>query len=252
MERGNNIEDDADLLKWVLLAFPDRLVRRRQVAGTGVMVGGRGRLPCPESVVRDVEFFVAIDAREDRRGARVDAQVKLASMVRLEWVEELFPAQLRRERLTRYDESRRRVVSTTQLWYHDLLLREDTGAVTESEQAGSHLIEALQPQAAEFFRKNPAAARWLARIEFLSSAVPELNWPKFDDDVLGEILESVCQGKSRLDEIERTDLVPFLQGRLNAAQNRELHESRQVVSLPSTRQARLACEPTSPASRWRP
>ena len=244
---GTDLEDDAELLRWVLLAFPDRLVRRRQTTGTGVMVGGRGVCLAAESVVRDAEFFVAIDVREDRRGPRVDAQVKLASMVRLEWVEELFPAHLRRERLTRYDESRRRVVSTNQLWYHDLLLREDTGAVTESEQAGSHLIEAIHPQAAEFFRKNPAAAQWLSRIEFLSSAVPELNWPKFDDDVLREILESVCQGKSRLDEVERTDLVPFLQGRLNAAQNRELHESApQVVSLPSTRQARLAYEPGRP------
>ncbi len=173
MEPGNDIEDDAELLKWILLAYPDRLVRRRQALGTGVMVGGRGVCLASESVVRDVEFFVAIDVREDRRGSRVDAQVKLASMVRLEWVEELFAGQLRRERLTRYDESRRRVVSTTQLWYHDLLLREDTGAVIESEQAGSHLIVALQPQAAEFFRKNPAAAQWLSRIEFVSGAVPE-------------------------------------------------------------------------------
>jgi ATP-dependent helicase HrpB len=240
-------EEDAELLKWILLAYPDRLVRRRQTPGTGLMVGGRGVCLAHESVVRDAELLVAIDAREDRRAGVLEAQVKLASMVRLEWIEELFPAHLRRERLTRYDESRRRVVSTIQLWYHDLLLREDIAAAAEVERTGSHLLVALEPQVADFFQKSPAAALWLARIEFVSRTVPELNWPKFDEGVLGEILESVCQGKSRLEEVERTDLVPFLQSRLNAAQNRELLESApQVVSLPSSRQARLTYEPGRP------
>ena len=50
--------------------------------------------------------------RPSRRGV-LEVQVNLASMVRLEWLEELFPAHLRRERLTRYDESRQRVIGTT-------------------------------------------------------------------------------------------------------------------------------------------
>jgi ATP-dependent RNA helicase HrpB len=246
MKSGHEIESDDELLKWILLAYPDRLVRRRRHAGTGVMVGGRGVRLAPESVVGDAELFVAIDARDDRRGAVVEAQVTLASIVRLEWIEELFPDQLRRERVTRYDESRRRVVTTTQLWYHDLLLREDTGPSAELEHAGSHLVEALRPRAADLFRKS-AAAQWLARIDFVSRTVPELDWPIFDDELLSEILESVCEGKSRLEEVERTDLVPFLQCRLNAAQSRELLASApQVVSLPSTRQARLAYEPGRP------
>jgi ATP-dependent helicase HrpB len=243
----NELDDDTDLLKWILLAYPDRLAKRRQTHGTGVMVGGRGVSLAPESVVRDAELFVAIDAREDRRGGVLEAQVNLASIVRLEWLEELFPAQLRRERFTRFDETRRRVVSITQLWYHDLLLREDVGPAAELERTGSHLVEALRPEAAAFFGKNPLTAQWLARVEFVSRAIPELEWPSFDDEVLCEILEAVCQGKSMLEEIERTDLVPFLQSRLSSAQNRELHQSApQALSLPSTRQARLTYESGRP------
>ena len=77
--------------------------------------------------------------------------------------------------------------------------------------------------------------------------MPELNWPDFDDDVLYEILEAVCQGKSRLEEIEQADLVPFLQSRLTLAQSRELHESAPpTLSLPSARLARLVYESGRP------
>jgi ATP-dependent helicase HrpB len=246
-EPQSDLEADDDLLKWIFLAYPDRLVKRRGVHGTGVMVGGRGVCLAPGSVVRDAELFVAIDARDVRRGGVLEAQVELASMVRLEWLEELFPAHLRRERLTRYDEARQRVVTTTQLWYHDLILREDVGPPAESERSGLHLAEALHSQAADIFRHNPKSAQWMARAEFVRHAVPELNWPDFDDDVLYEILEAVCQGKSRLEEIEQADLVPFLQSRLTPAQSRELHESAPPsLSLPSARLARLIYEPGRP------
>ena len=35
-------QDDESLLKWLILAYPDRVVKRRGSAETGVMVGGRG------------------------------------------------------------------------------------------------------------------------------------------------------------------------------------------------------------------
>ena len=62
--------DDA-ILRWLFLAYPDRVVRRRGAEGTGVMVGGRGVRLAPGSVVRDAEFFLALDARgKPRRSAR--------------------------------------------------------------------------------------------------------------------------------------------------------------------------------------
>ena len=72
--------DEDTMLRWVLLAYPDRVVRRRGPSdATGVMVGGRGVRLAPESVVRDAEFFVALDPREERRGGTREAQVRIAS-----------------------------------------------------------------------------------------------------------------------------------------------------------------------------
>ena len=159
------------------------------------MVGGRGVCLGPESVVRDADLFVAIDAREDRRAGVLEAQVTLASVVRLEWLEELFPAHVRLEREIRYDEPRRRVVSTNQLWYHDLLLREDVIPSTEPEVAGPHLAEALRARAPSFFRSNPNAAQWLSRVDLLKRSLPELSWPDFSDRRLCRVARERLPGK---------------------------------------------------------
>ena len=245
--KSTDIDADDELLRLILLAYPDRVVKRRGLPGTGVMVGGRGVCLTPDSVVRDADLFIAIDAREDRRAGVLEVQVSLASVVRLEWLEQLFPAHVRHQCDTRYDEPRQRVVSTNQLWYHDLLLREDTMASPQEELAASHLAQAIRPQAANIFRENQVAASWLSRVEFLKRTMPELNWPEFSDDVLADLLEDVCQGKSRLEEVQRADLVPYLQSRLTPAQNRELQQSAPLtLSLPSGRQARLTYEPGRP------
>ena len=84
--------DEDTMLRWVLLAYPDRVVRRRGPSdATGVMVGGRGVRLTPESVVRDAEFFVALDPRDQRRGGTREAQVGIASALRVEWLEDALP-----------------------------------------------------------------------------------------------------------------------------------------------------------------
>ena len=159
----------------------------------------------------------------------LEAQVNLASTVRLEWLEELFPEHIRLTRATRYDESRQRVMSTNQLWYHDLLLREDVLPGAEPETASSHLATALRAQAASIFLASPNAAQWLSRAEFLRRTLPELDLPDFNDEVFADLLEAVCQGKSRMEEVERTDLIPFLRSRLTPVQVRALQEHAPIA-----------------------
>jgi len=239
--------DDEAVLKWLLLAYPDRVVKRRGAERTGVMVGGRGVRLGPESVLRDDEFYLALDARQDRRAALAEVKVSMGSRIEREWIEELFPTALRHERVLRYDESRRRVVCARELWYHDLLLCEDLSAAADPDRAGLVLGHTLRPQAGRLLRSNPHAALWLARLHFLKEALPELSWPELNDDVLADVLGLICQGKTSLDEVEKADVVSFLQSRLTPSQVRELKESApQAILIPSGRQARLTYEPGRP------
>jgi ATP-dependent helicase HrpB len=243
---GANVDEDA-VLKWLLLAFPDRVVKRRGAAGGGLMVGGRGARLGPDSVVREAELFLALDARTDRRNGALEAQVNIASEVREEWLEELAPESLRRERVMHFDESRGRVVAVRRLWYHDLLLREDAATSGAAEDAGHVLAQALRPEAASLIRANPQAAQWLARLEFLRTHLAELNWPDVDDAALASVLDLVCEGKTARTEVESADVVPYLQARLSHAQMRELAESAPLaLTIPSGRSLRLQYEPGRP------
>ena len=233
------------MLRWILLAYPDRLVRRRGHEATGVMVGGRGVRLRPDSVVRDDEFFVALDPRQDRRGSTLEARVRIASAVRVEWLEESFPQSLRRERSVRFDEERQRAVGITSLWYRDLLLREDRNARVEPSEASAALAVSLSARSGEFVRGDEAASNWLARLGFLRRTMPEASWPEFDDESLGAVIADACVGKRTTDEVRRSSLVPLLKGAIDARS--ESSNGRTGPREP----ARSQRQPNSPGLRIR-
>jgi ATP-dependent helicase HrpB len=173
--------------------------------------------------------------------------VGLASAVRFEWLEDLFPERLRRERAALFDQARQRAVGVTRLWYRDLLLREDRSAALDPDLASDTLAAALRPRAAEFFHRDEAAAQWLARLDLLRRWMPEGDWPEFDDRVLAELLASACSGKRSVEELERSPLVPLLQGRLTFPQNRLLDEQApERLTVPSGQRIRLSYAPGRP------
>jgi len=246
--RHRNEPEGADreeaLLKLLILAYPDRVTKRRGAEETGVMVGGRGVRLAPESVVRQGELFLALDPREERRRGTLELRVSIASEARLEWLEELVPQSIRRERPTRYDDDRERVVSVNQLWYEDLLLREAPAPPADSREASTALFEALRPRVEAIFRDDAAAAAWLARYEFVRLALPELEWPEIAAEALAEQLEYICQGKSKAREVREAPKVPYLVGMLSPDQARELDQSApETLTLPSGRRVRPSYEP---------
>jgi ATP-dependent helicase HrpB len=155
---------EEDLLKLPLLAYPDRVARRRESnPSNGVMVGGVGVKLAAESVVRHGDFFLALDARSDARSTTREALVRVASGVDVRWLEELFPQSIRRERNAVYDPGRDRVVGHGQTFYLDLLLREDKDAAVDPETAGRVLGAWVRSHAAEIVAGDESAQHWLNR-----------------------------------------------------------------------------------------
>lgn len=132
------------------------------------MVGGRGIRLDPESVVRDHEFFIALDPRRARSGT-LEARVRVASSIQLEWLERFFPNALHRERSVEFDQERGRVVGVATLTYRDLALREDRSLPVNAESAGKALAEILAPRGRAFFEADEASSQWLARLDLAPS-----------------------------------------------------------------------------------
>jgi ATP-dependent helicase HrpB len=241
LRTGRSSQRDDDLLRWPLLAYPDRVVRRRaNDPSTGVMVGGGGVRFSAESTVKRGEFVVAIEARHDQRSAAREALVRIAGQVQVDWLEEMFPQSVRRDRSLVFDESRQRVVGLGTTWYRDLLLREDRDAPVDPAQTGPVLAQALRPRARETFDSNERAASWLARARFITSAMPDHNVPAFDDAMLGDVIEEACDRKKSVDDVRRAPLVALLQAKLPYQLNRLIDEhAPETIEVPSGSHIRL-------------
>jgi ATP-dependent helicase HrpB len=231
---------ETPMLLLPLFAYPDRVCRRRaNDPAAGVMVGGGGVRLAPESVVRQHEFFLALDARQDQRNLSREAIVHIASGIDVAWLEEMFPQEIRRERNLVFDEQRQRVVARGVVYYRDLPLREDKDAAVDPEQASRVLAESLSGRAAEFFA-DEAVQNFLARVALLRQHMPEQPFPKFDDGELKEILAEACVGKRSLDDVKRVNLIPLLQSRLPYPLDRMLDQhAPESIEVPTGNRIRL-------------
>jgi ATP-dependent helicase HrpB len=191
-------------------------------------------------VVRQPEFFLALDARRDERSRAREALVRVASEVRVEWLEALFPQEIRREQAAVFDTQRGRVVGVARTWYRDLLLRETTGAAVDPDAGAAALAEAVRPNVAEFFAADEPAAKLLARVDLLRRHMPEHPWPAFDADTLTEVLAEASRGKRSLEELRGAPLASLLQSRLPYPLDRLLEQhAPDAIEVPTGNRIRL-------------
>src|SRR5688572_17243763 len=168
-----------DLLKLPLLAYPDRVARRRASnPANGVMVGGVGVKLAAESVVRQGELFLALDARSDARSMTREALVRVASRVEMSWLEELFPQSIRRERGAAFDAQRQRVVGRAMTYYLDLLLAEELTGDVDPVAGSAALYDALAPRVEELIAADEQLAALYRRVEMLERILPRHLWPQ--------------------------------------------------------------------------
>jgi ATP-dependent helicase HrpB len=232
--------DDA-LLTLPLLAYPDRVCRRRgEGSGRATMVGGGGVKLADESVVKRGELFVALDARHDARSRAAEAMVRVASRVEADWLASLFPHAVRRGRVVRYDAASDRVIASAQLRYRDLVLRDDPTGDATRDECGRALAEALASRAVELFERDEDASRLLARIELVRRHMPELSMPAFDEAMLRDALAEACLGRRSLAELQRGGLANAIRARLVYPHDRQLDEhAPEAVTVPTGNRIRL-------------
>ena len=239
--------DETPTLLLPLLAYPDRVCRRRaNDPAAGVMVGGGGVRLAPESVVRRHEFFLALDARQDQRNHSREAIVNVASGIEVAWLEAMFPQEIRRERSIVFDPQRERVVGRGVVYYRDLPLREDGDAAIDPAQASKVLAEALRPRIAEFFA-DETVQNFLARVALLRTHMPEHPFPRFEDEELAGVLAEACAGKRSVDEVKRAPMVALLRARLPYPLDRLLDQhAPETIEVPTGNRIRLSYSASAP------
>ena len=167
--------------------------------------------------------------------------MRIASAIKLQWLEEIYPKKISSRRETVFDVQRQCVVGRRTTRYLDLVVSEDSDAAVDAMEAGKTLAEALRACAAEIFAGDDKSATFLARIDLLKRHMGEHAWPAFSADELGDVLAEVCRGKRSAEEMQRAGLAEALEAWLVYPLDRVFRENApEAMDVPSGSRIKLA------------
>ena len=185
--------------------------------------------------------------RHDPRSTSNEALVRIANQIQVDWLAQLFPNAIRKERGAEFDPQRQRVIGFVRTWYRDLLLDDDRNAAVDAAEAGETLALALGPKAKEIFQANGSATSLLMRVALLRQHMPEHAWPTFSDQELGEVLAESCAGKRSTDQVTGQSLVDGLMSRLVYPMDRLLKEhAPETLEVPTGNHIQLEYSASQP------
>jgi ATP-dependent helicase HrpB len=269
-QRSEPADADAALGMAVLAGYPDRVARRRATAAPGrarggpppaapevLLSGGGSAALSPQSVVREAELLVVVEAEEGSRapresgGAGVRTIVHAASAIEPEWLLELFPDALREVEALRWDAAAERVESVRQLLYDRLVLEERASAAVDPARAEPLLVEAALAAGPRRFADPEALDRFAARVALVAEHRPDAGLRVPDESALRDALTALCRGHRSFAELP--PLLDALRAALTPAQAQLVERlAPERVSLPGGRALRIdyaAGRPPSVASR---
>jgi ATP-dependent helicase HrpB len=249
------LDDELDqaLLIATLAGYPDRVARRRRPGSDEVVLsgGGSARLAAT-SVVIEAPFLVAVDAREQGRGATVHR----ASAVDPAWLLDLFLDRVEESDELSWNAERERVERVTRMTYDGLTLdeqRQVAGAQRDpvrADEVAEILAQAALAAGIERFCDRAELDAWRGRVAFAArTQSPPGNdaVPVPGDAEMAAALRALCTGCTSFEDLRRRSLLEALRGQM-PAEARALVErmAPAFVSLPSRRRVPVRYEPDRP------
>jgi len=193
------------------------------------------------------DYFVAVDPRQDDRARAREAFVRIASSIEAQWLEELFPQSIVKERVAEYDDGRERVVTRVRTRYLDLVLREEVDSSNvDRDDAGAALARALKNEINAVVAQDERMSALVSRIRFLAKQMPDKGFPSFDD--WSETLVDAAAGKISKQQVLHA-LYDTIRHRLVYPLDRLLDEhAPEAIEVPTGSQIKLAynADPSQP------
>lgn len=258
-------ESERELLVSVLAGYPDRVARRRaskdvRDSSRELLLSGGGTAElAPESVVREAEFMVAVDAEERGDAATASARasksgagaaksvVRLASAIEPDWLLDLFADSLAERVEARWNAQGERVEVVRRLVYDQLVIDEWRADRAEGEEVTRALASAALDAGVRAFVEREQLESFLARVEFVAGAFPEESIPTLGEEDALAALEEMCVGRRSFAELREAgragELLERLRRRLTVEQSRLVARAApERVTLARGRQARVRYE----------
>ena len=208
-EEGLEEEEEA-LLKATLMAFPDRVGRRREPGGQAIVFARGGAAnQSPSSVVREAEFVVGVEVGEREGRGRA---IRMASQIEPDWLLELYPDQVQDDESVHFDAQTEQVVGRSRLLYHALVLDESVTREVRGQDVQRVLVEAAIEAGFGEFCDEDELASLRARADFsMKHGGPELD---LSEATLHHILSEAAQGCRGFAELREMRPLELMKSRL--------------------------------------
>ncbi|MEI6826324.1 MAG: ATP-dependent helicase HrpB [Desulfuromonadales bacterium] len=230
-----------DLISRLLLvAYPDRIARRRSTGGGYLLTGGRGARLSERSAVGSGEYIVAValDA-----GTQAEAVIHLAAEISEAVVREERSRHIRSATQVVWDDREERVIARRRELLGSIQLFAETVVPTAAESVPA-VIGALRAARLSFLTMNDAVRQLQGRLLLLRRAFPEREWPDVSDTTLCDRLEEWLGphlgGVTTTKKAAQLDIAAILKQSLDYRQQRELDELAPThLTVPSGSRIRI-------------
>jgi ATP-dependent helicase HrpB len=237
--------DSHALEKALLLAYPDRLARRRNDILL-LAAGGSAKLDRASRV--QGEFIVAIEI--DDRSDRSSPLVRIACDMEPDWLLDFFPDQVETAEEMTWNREAERVEQKNLLKYRQLIIDESSGAPTDAIAAAAMLSSKAMELGIERFTDVPDLTSFLQRVDFAAQHTA-IQIPA---NLVAAALQDLATGLTSFAELRTAGrdgaLIKLLEARLPMRQIEQVAPAS--VQLAAGRKARIEYHqgrPPSVASR---
>jgi ATP-dependent helicase HrpB len=162
------------LQRLLLRSFTDRLCRRRSLGSDRArMIGGRGVRISPESLVKESEFFLALDGVETSQGA--ETLVSLAAGFNKDFLFKELGHEIELKKDLSFDRDKGQFYSREEKYFRDLPLEEGSVSIAQAKEVSEHLPQILTREWEWVLKENEALAQWLERLAYLMETREKLS-----------------------------------------------------------------------------
>ncbi len=242
------VKDEA-LQKCILIGFSDRVARRLD-QGTlrcELVHGRRGEL-ARESVVQQSPLFVAAEIREiGRRDNEVSTILSLATAIEADWLQELFPEDIKGELHVQWDAQAKRVQAAELIRFRDLALSARRVEPPPADAAAKLLAQEINAGRLPLPNWDHSVEQWLLRLRLLCEHCPDLLLPAISDEDKQHLIEQLCHGAASYKDIKEREVKPLVMSWLSPAQRALLDKhAPERLALTNGRTPRVSYESGKP------
>ncbi len=214
------------LCRCIVSGFVDQLCVRRSLGTLDCdLTEGRQGTLMRESVVQAANLLVAASIREiEARGATRLTLLGQATAVKREWLEEMFPDQIHAQVEHLFDRMHKRVSAVKLVRFQDLVIHHEHQKDVEPEGSGRCLAEAYRKGAFELPLFNHDLRQFIGRVNLVCVAMPDLEYPPFDEAAIVASLTRAFSGLTLVKEAQGVHLMDAFRAHLAPEQAGWLNE----------------------------